>query len=274
MKTYVCSISVIVPTYNNADTILSAIDSVVKQDIKLQIEIIIVNDGSTDKTEFIVKEFISTCSKSNREFIVISQDNAGVASARNEGIKKAKGDWIAFLDSDDVWLADKLCKQFSVINKLSDVFFIGSNTVKSVYPFFGKRHHQIFDLNARELIFHWYPPTSSVLIHRDVLMKTGFFQAGKRHGEDCDLWLRCLMHHKLYIVNEGLVDFGHGKNPWGESGLSADLQKMHIGELEILHNAFLRKQISKYEYVLFKLWLKIKYLRRCLVCLIHKVIRK
>ena len=100
-------ISVIIPMYNSKDTIKSAIESVLNQTYKEPIEIIVVNDGSKDGCEKIVEKMIIN-NQTNRTIKLINKPNGGVSSARNRGIKEANGEYIAFLDSDDMWHPQKL----------------------------------------------------------------------------------------------------------------------------------------------------------------------
>lgn len=102
-------ISVIIPTYNRAQLVCDAINSVLEQDVKgCKLEIIVVDDGSTDETFQMVSTF-------GEKVKYIYQTNKGVGAARNRGIKEATGEWLAFLDSDDRWLPDKLSLQFKVL---------------------------------------------------------------------------------------------------------------------------------------------------------------
>ena len=100
-------ISVIIPVYNSEKTIIRALNSVFNQTtINNILEIIIVNDGSRDSSVSLINDF----KKKNSiiPIILVNQENSGVSSARNIGIKKSSGDWIALLDSDDEWLNDKI----------------------------------------------------------------------------------------------------------------------------------------------------------------------
>ena len=94
-------ISIIIPTYNRAKFLLEAVNSVFNQTVK-PFEIIVIDDGSNDNTKEVLE---------NLDVKYIYQKNRGVSSARNRGVKEAKGDWICFLDSDDIWLEDKLKEQ-------------------------------------------------------------------------------------------------------------------------------------------------------------------
>lgn len=106
------------PAYNAAEFIAEAIDSVINQTFTGW-ELIVINDGSSDETEAIVKSF------TDERIKLISQENKGLGAARNNGMEAAVGNWIAFLDSDDVWLPNKLQLQqrFIIDNLDVDVFY-------------------------------------------------------------------------------------------------------------------------------------------------------
>src|SRR5690242_13806787 len=93
-------ISVVIPTFNRARCVANAVDSVLVQTFK-DCEVIVVDDGSTDATAEVLKGY-------GNRVRVIQQSNRGVSAARNAGIRSARGEWIAFLDSDDIWNPDKL----------------------------------------------------------------------------------------------------------------------------------------------------------------------
>ena len=106
-------VSVIIPTYNRCHCIVKAIDSVVSQTFQ-DLEVIVVDDGSTDHTQSTLSTYIN-----DKRIQYIYQENKGVSAARNTGIKLAQGDWVAFLDSDDQWLPKKLHKQIQLIETSS-----------------------------------------------------------------------------------------------------------------------------------------------------------
>lgn len=119
------TVSVIIPTYNRAHYLGEAIESILSQDIQdCQIEIIVVDDGSTDNTKEVLKKF-------ENSIRYIYQDNRGAGPARNRGIDEATGEWISFLDSDDRWLPGKLTLQFRVLDA-----FPGYNAIHSEFLIF------------------------------------------------------------------------------------------------------------------------------------------
>lgn len=257
-------ITAVIPMYNSKDTIKTVIESVINQTYKELIEIIVVNDGSKDGCEKIVEKMIEN-NQTNRIIKLINKPNGGVSSARNRGIKEASGEWIAFLDSDDIWLPEKLQKQENEIKKNSSIKFIGTNRNSELYPFFNKSKKSVYSLNAKEIIAKWHPHTSTALINKEVLLKTNLYDETRTHAEDGDLWLRIAQYCDLYVVNEDLVYTGGGKRSFGESGLSANMPKMYEGEILAIKGTKKRKQINLFEYLGFYLWLTLKYYRRILI---------
>lgn len=108
-------VTALIPTYNRRRQVLSAIDSVLAQTAPVD-EIIVVDDGSTDGTAEAV------CSRHGSDVRVFRQGNAGVSAARNRGLREARGKWVAFLDSDDVWLPTKIERQFEALAAFGDEF--------------------------------------------------------------------------------------------------------------------------------------------------------
>jgi glycosyltransferase involved in cell wall biosynthesis len=257
-------ICVIIPMYNSRNTIRAAIESVINQTYKDSIEVIVVNDGSIDGSEKIVEELLLN-NQTNRTIKLLNKENGGVSSARNKGIKEASGDWMAFLDSDDIWLPEKLEKQTNEIEKNKKIKFLGANRNGEVYPFFKKSSQNLYTLNTKEIIYKMHPQTSTALISKEILLKTGLYDETRTHAEDGDLWLRITVYCDLYVLNEDLVYTGGGKRAFGESGLSANMPKMYKGEILALQGVFFRKQISILQYWLFHIWLTFKYFRRIII---------
>ncbi|UFQ99160.1 glycosyltransferase family 2 protein [Pseudomonas wenzhouensis] len=264
-------ISVVIPMYNSHDTIVSCVQSVVDQTYKDLINIIVVNDGSKDNSLAVLEAAFKEL-PANRVLTIFNKENGGVSSARNMGIKAAQTEWVALLDSDDFWYPEKLERQFLEISKLPHIEFLGANVDDERYPFFGKNKLSLFKLNANELILKWYPPTSTIIAKKDIFIRAGLFDVKKRRGEDCDLWLRCLLFTPIYILNSGLVSMGFGKQRFGEKGLSSDLKKMFVGEIYIVKSALERNQISRAFFIFSCCWLFSKYLRRVFITGVRKLL--
>lgn len=263
------NITVIIPMYNSKDTIEKTIESVLNQTYKEPMEIVVVNDGSTDGCEKIVEEIIAN-NKTNKTLKLINKKNGGASSARNVGIKESLGEWIALLDSDDIWLPDKIQKQIDEVSKNTDIKFIGTNRNNEVYPFFGKSKKRLYSVSSKEILFKWWPSTPTVMFHKSLFFEVGGYDEKLVGAEDSDFWLRCANKTRIYVLNEFLVYTGGGKRSFGESGLSANMPKMYEGEILALKGAKKRKQINLFEYFGFYLWLTAKYIRRMLIVRISK----
>lgn len=251
--------------YNAKKTIANCIDSVLNQTYQGEMELIVINDGSSDGCERIVQEYISS-NKTSIPIKLINKKNGGVSSARNMGIKEAVGEWIALLDSDDIWYPQKLEKQVNEIEQNEAITFIGTCRSKESYPFFGKSKNRLYTLTVKEVIAKWYPHTSTALISKGTLIKSGLYDEERTHAEDGDLWLRIVMHcDYLYVLNEVLVDTGGGKRSFGEVGLSANMHKMYQGEIYNIKGAKKRGQINTFHFFCFYFFLSCKYLRRKII---------
>ena len=198
------NVSVVIPTFNRGHTLNRAIDSVLGQTL-LPSEIIVIDDGSTDGTEELISKEYSSVS-------YIKTDNRGVSAARNLGMKAAKSDWFAFLDSDDQWLPHKLEKQFECMSCSGDFRLVHCDELwirkgKRVNP---KAKHQkqggyIFE---QCLSMCAISPSAS-LVHRTLFDELGCFDETLQACEDYDLWLRiCAVYPVLYVDEPLLIKFG------------------------------------------------------------------
>lgn len=256
-------ISVIIPLYNSENSIIKSVESVLHQTSKEEIEIVIVNDGSSDNSVELLTNLIDD--KNIKNIKLIHQRNQGVSSARNRGVKASSGEWLALLDSDDAWHPEKLEKQMCAIRENKHIKFIGTVKDYCSYPYFKKNKNKLYTLNSLELICKWHPHTSTALFKKDTFVTAGAYDEMLTHSEDGDLWLRIANHCDLYVLNENLAYTCDSKRSFGESGLSANLSKMHEGELHSIRSARLRNQIYSYQYILFYCFLKVKYIRRSFI---------
>lgn len=232
--------SVVIPTYNNETTIERSINSVLNQTRKDLIkEIIVVDDGSTDKTKEIINGLM------NNSIIPISyyfQNNSGPASARNMGIKNAKANWIALLDADDVWLPEKIEKQYAVIYKNDDVLFLGSQWPLKIL-FIKKRG--LVKLNARQLCIRSMPYTPSVVFRKDIGLELGLFNENMRYNEDSNYYQKFLLKDSYYLLAEKLVIIDLDKKYFAEKGMSSNLSEMYAGKKKNMQELYEYGLISK-----------------------------
>lgn len=210
------TVSVVIPTYNRAGLLPRAIRSV-RDQTRAPDEVVVVDDGSTD----------STCGIIEEEFPgvrLLSQEHRGVSAARNLGIMTTSGVWVAFLDSDDEWLPQKLERQLAALESKHEFQICHTDEIwirngRRVNP---KRKHAKY--GGR--IFQYCLPLcamspSSVLIHRSVFKEVGLFDEDLPACEDYDLWLRtCCRYPVLYLDEPLVVKYGGhpdqlSRNVWG-----------------------------------------------------------
>ncbi|ANF53061.1 hypothetical protein A0O34_03935 [Chryseobacterium glaciei] len=246
--------------YNAEESISFALDSVKQQTFpQKEFEIIIINDGSTDKSQVIVEKYIRENPDMNIK--LISQANGGVSKARNTGLKISKGDYIALLDSDDGWLPEKIKTQMSYFEDTStDIDFLATerNDNKILFPYQIKNN--LAEITFNKLLIRNEAQPSTVLFKRKILENTGYFDDNQRYAEDVNYWLKISLKNKMYILNQSLVSVGKGKRSFGVSGLSANLFEMRKGFRKNLHEMYKLKKISFIQYILFRFFYKAKYL--------------
>lgn len=171
-------VSVVIPTYNRADYISRAVDSVLTQTYK-NVEIIVVDDGSTDNTKHILKHYMD-------KIHYIHQENSGVEAARNAGIRSSSGRWIAFLDSDDYWLPEKLRIQLDCIEKekvrvcFTNIIY-SNETGKNTYELC-KKEYTLYE--PVEFIKHNTLYVQTMVIEKSLLREVGKFDENLSIGGD------------------------------------------------------------------------------------------
>ena len=220
------NVSVIIPTYNRKNLLKRALHSVDSQTF-VPHEIIVVDDGSSDGTKGWVLEKFPYVR-------YIYQDNSGVSSARNAGIKEAKGSWIAFLDSDDEWMPNKLEQQKGVINSFQEAWLCHTNEIwiRNGVRVNQMKKHQKYGGNVFEncLDICRISP-SSVLIKKEVFEMVGLFDESLKVCEDYDLWLRITSVFPVIFLDEPLIT-KYGGHSDQLSRVDSGIEKYRIQSLE------------------------------------------
>lgn len=193
-------VSVIVPTYNRAHMLKEAIDSVLAQTYT-RFELIVVDDGSTDATQALLKSY-------GHRIKTIYQENRGVSAARNSGIRAASGELIALLDSDDYWLPEKLAAQvdFFVTQPQAAICQTEEIWIRSGVRVNPKQRHKklsgmIFEASLQLCLIS----PSAVMIRKSLLDKVGAFDEKMPACEDYDLWLRITCRYPTYLIPKQLI---------------------------------------------------------------------
>lgn len=218
-------VSVVIPAYNAVETIIACVKSVLEQTYKY-IEIIVIDDGSTDATRRVLEEYQRVVCISNLQ--IISQENSGPSKARNLGIKLAKGEFIAFLDADDLWVPTKIEKQLHVFEMYPSATLVGTLSYGSMYP-----DGSIVEVSINKLIYRNYFTTSTIICRRWVFENLRFNES-QRYSEDYRLWMEVVSKYGgAWVLKENLVIYANHKKRFGEKGLSANLWEMKIGRAHV-----------------------------------------
>lgn len=230
------------PAYNASKYIGKAIISVIKQNYS-NLELIIIDDCSSDNTSEIIQQF-----QKNYENIVYikMENNSGVAKTRNKGLSIASGQYIAFLDSDDVWLEDKLTKQINIFkeNKGIPFTYTAINIINEKDEIVKKAKRIKTKATYKILLKNTYVATSTVIIDREV---TGdFLMPLRKSAEDYSLWLMLLKNFGMAKgINEALVNYRKTENSLSANKMKeikyfmqVQREDMHIGRIRVLFNTF------------------------------------
>lgn len=244
-------VSVIIPTYNRARLIAETINSVLKQDYR-DFEIIVADDGSTDNTKEILSPF------QEKKFVKFLRlpHFGNPAKVRNLAVQQSSGEYLAFLDSDDLWLPNKLSKQMRIFQKnpqlgliYGDCEFFGDSKLK------GKKIHSLTKPKRgsvyQDLFFNSnenYIPAPTVIITKKAWQKTGGFNENLTANDDYDMWLRIAKLFPIDYVEDVIAQYR-----WHATNLSNLSDKTYRNLIKIKKN-FLqqnpdyRKKISLKKY--------------------------
>jgi glycosyltransferase involved in cell wall biosynthesis len=196
-------VSVVIPAYNAAPYLAETLTSVRAQTAP-HYEIIVVDDGSIDDTVSIAERFGARC---------LRQSNLGASTARNAAIRAARGQYVAFLDADDLWAPDKLEKQAAYLAAHPDTVWIYSDALvfdsatRHMICRIGERIQLYSGDILRPLLLRSFIPSATPVVQRDALFEAGLFDEARerRIGEDWSLWLRIAERHPVAFLDEPLA---------------------------------------------------------------------
>lgn len=224
---YTPFVSVVIPTFNRPRQVQAALTSVLTQTYP-KLEAIVVDDGSTDDTRQAVEQVINQQRGNGKQVRYFFQPNQGQSVARNKGIDAALGEWVGFLDSDDVWLPEKLEWQVRAMEKFKDecgaciadarlVDNLGLNT--TAFRSSGKRYDETLGMEpeaAGNLVKcrdpYW---VSTLLVRTDVVKEIGCFDPHIEYAEDHDFLFRVSLATSFCYVNKPLALLDRSKSPQG-----------------------------------------------------------
>jgi len=223
------TVSVVIPAYNSAALLRWAIQSVLSQTYS-DFEVVVVDDGSTDNTESVARSF-------GAQVCYVKQENKGAGAARNQGIKRSRGRYVAFLDSDDLWLPSKLAEQIPLLDRDPGIGLVYSDW--AVVPEQGEAEPSylrnlpaasgyVFD----ELVQCGFILTSGTVVRRSCLDEVGYFDETLSIAQDYDLWLRICYRWKVALVNKPLVIKRNR-----DGNLSSNLTKTAVERIVLLERA-------------------------------------
>lgn len=270
-------VSVVIPTYNRAQFLIQSVESVLTQTYK-DIEILIVDDGSTDNTEILVKQKYSD----NEKVKYLRQKNRGAAAARNYGIREARGEFFALLDSDDLWKPEKLERQIKCMRKVPEAGIIWTDMetmdgqgnklhpryLKTMYQTFRFFPHMndLFKNRAKEPLDFYYGDiysqmvlgnlvhTSTLLVRKSVQEKVGYYRDDMLIGEDFDYHLRLVRAAPAAFLDEASIRYRIGQ----EDALSAPKHALRYSQ------AYLKTLLEALKNDRDRISLPRKLIRRCL----------
>jgi glycosyltransferase involved in cell wall biosynthesis len=223
-------ISVIIPVYNGEKTIQETIESVLNQTLT-DFELLVINDGSEDSTLEIVERIQDSRLK------VFSYPNAGQATSRNRGIALASGEYISFIDADDLWTPDKLEAQLKVLqdNPQAAVAYSWTKCIDEFGQLSRRGSHISVtgDVYGQLLLIDFIENGSNPLIRAWALKEVGSFDESLSAAEDWDMWLRLAAYYSFVCVPSPQILYRQSANSW-----SANVLRQGAGSLQVMERAF------------------------------------
>lgn len=234
-------VSIIIPTFNSESTILRCLDSVYKQTYQ-NFEVVICDDKSTDNTPEILNNILDS-----RVKVIYLNENGGSAVARNTAMKHAKGDFIAFLDSDDEWYPEKLEKQIPYfLDKNVGIIFGGGKIIKNEKNIVFHKPKKSWEINSYRKLFlgeiNYITP--SVIFRKDCISKVGYMAEELRRNQDYDFYLRILKYYKLKVIEVPLAIIHMDTKNTTSKRLMASVKFYETERKELFLKDFSQKEVN------------------------------
>lgn len=231
------TVSILIPTYNRENVIRKALDSALAQTYR-KVQIVVVDDGSTDNTRDVIKSY-------GQDIVYVYQKNRGIASARNTGLRHCTGDYIAFLDSDDYWLPQKLERQVAIFQDHPEYGMVACQcaSIDAQGRFRQKNRPGRSGWVLESLFRKNFIRTSAAVVTKACIEAVGPFDETLRECEEYDLWLRIAARFQVGFINEPLAVYTD--NP---CGVSTDSLVGRLHRLRVLEKPYLQELIPKHAY--------------------------
>ena len=245
-------VSVVIPTFNRTLVTIAAIESVLAQTYP-SFEVIVVDDGSTDGSGDVIEEFVSRKTNDSHRVLFTRQPNQGASVARNTGIAEARGEYIAFLDSDDVWVPEKLEWQVKALEQFKDESSVCVTDARLVnasgmdlgsFESAGRGYTQEIGIErdaskllAESFCGYWM---STLLVRADTIRKIGCFNRNISFVEDRDLQFRLSLVTSIAYVNKPLIRTDRTPTPPGVTPRPWDKQEVQFRQQQLMLENWLK----------------------------------
>lgn len=237
-------VSAILPVYNRETSVARAVESVLAQTYR-PLELIVVDDGSTDGTRRVLEQF-------GARITLLRQPNAGAYAARNLGLRHARGEFVAFIDSDDVWFPHRLSAQVPLMQR-PEVGLVFGDAIH-VTPH-GRSERTCFRVSpphrgrvAPQFAWSNFVPTTCVLVRRGILDEAGGFPESNAISVDYLMWFRIALRHELDYVDAPVAEYMvHA------GGISADLGRSLEARIRLFSDELARTDDASTRAVLRRL---------------------
>lgn len=253
-------VSIITPSYNTAKYVIETIESVVAQTYS-NWEMIIVDDCSTDNSVEIINEYIQK-NNENRIRLFVNQENSGAALSRNLALRESKGRWIAFLDSDDVWVPEKLNLQLKFMKKNNYLFTY--TEYEEIDEQGNLLHRKISGPNCvtkRKMYDYCYPGCLTIMYDQNVI---GLIQIKDiKKNNDYAMWLKVCKKADCYLLDEVLAKYRRGRfGSVSTRGIIKMIRWHYILFHELESQIFLIATFSTIRNLWFGLYKRVYYVKK------------